>query len=165
MNKVIDLTKAESFRSPTMPANKPLVIAGCCSILGALLHLVCIGGGADWYRLMGAGERIAKQVEAGEVMPAVITLLISSLLLVWALLAFSGAGLIRKLPMLRTGLVLISSVYLLRGIAGFFLPLAVFMPLAPIDYLRSSHETVSRRIVGVGVSAGVGKYPWHVLRH
>lgn len=108
-----------------MPTNKPLMIAGCCSILGALLHVVCIAGGADWYRFMGAGERIAKQVQAGEVMPAVITLLISSLLLVWALFAFSGAGLIRKLPMLRTALVLISSVYLLRGIAGFFLPLWV----------------------------------------
>lgn len=104
-------------------------MAGSCSVVGALLHLVCIAGGADWYRFMGAGERIAKQVEAGEWMPALITLLISSLLLVWALFAFSGAGLIRKLPMLRTALVLISSVYLVRGIAGFFLPLWVDDPM------------------------------------
>lgn len=104
-------------------------MAGSCSVVGALLHLVCIVGGADWYRWMGAGERIAQQVEAGEWMPALITLLISSLLLVWALFAFSGAGLIRKLPMLRTALVLISSVYLVRGIAGFFLPLWVDDPM------------------------------------
>lgn len=112
-----------------MQTNQSLIMAGCCSVVGALLHLVCIVGGADWYRLMGAGERIAQQVEAGQWMPALITLLISSLLLIWALYAFSGAGLIRKLPMLRTALVLISSVYLVRGIAGFFLPLWVDEPM------------------------------------
>jgi hypothetical protein len=34
--------------------------------------------------------------------------------------AFSAAGLILRLPLLRLGLVLITAVYLVRGIAGFF---------------------------------------------
>lgn len=110
-------------------SNPSLVIAGCCSFVGALMHLVCIAGGADWYRWMGAGERIARQVEAGELMPAVLTLLISTLLCGWGLLAFSGAGLIRRLPLLVPGLWVITAVYLLRGVAGFVLPVLVDHPM------------------------------------
>lgn len=109
--------------------NPSLVVAGCCSLVGALMHLVCIAGGADWYRWMGAGERIAQQVEAGELMPGVLTLLISAMLLCWGLLAFSGAGLIRRLPLLVPGLWVITAVYLLRGVTGFVLPLLIDHPM------------------------------------
>jgi hypothetical protein len=47
-------------------------------------------------------------------------------LAIWAAYAFSGAGLIRRLPLLRTGLVVISAIYLLRALV---LPHAmIFMP-------------------------------------
>jgi hypothetical protein len=36
-------------------------------------------------------------------------------LAIWGLYAFSGAGLIRRLPLLRTALVLISAAYLFRA--------------------------------------------------
>jgi hypothetical protein len=49
--------------------------------------------------------------------PRVYAVLIALLLFVWAAYAFSGAGLLRRLPLLRTGLVTISAVYLLRGLA------------------------------------------------
>ena len=41
---------------------------------------------------------------------------IASLLAVWAAYAFSGAGLIGRLPLLKTALILITAVYLLRGL-------------------------------------------------
>ena len=36
----------------------------------------------------------------------------------WALYAFSGAGVIRRLPLLRLALTLIAAVYLARGLLG-----------------------------------------------
>jgi len=53
-------------------------------------------------------------------MPVVVTMGIVALLTTWAAYAFSGAGLIIKLPLLRTGLVVISAIYLLRGMVLFF---------------------------------------------
>ena len=40
---------------------------------------------------------------------------IATVLATWAAYALSGAGLLPRLPLLRTGLVVISAVYLLRG--------------------------------------------------
>jgi hypothetical protein len=37
-------------------------------------------------------------------------------LALWSAYAFSGAGLIGRLPLLRLGLVVISAIYLLRGL-------------------------------------------------
>jgi hypothetical protein len=50
-----------------------LIIAGMLSAMAALLHIACIYFGAPWYRLLGAGEHMAKQAEQGSLIPAVIT--------------------------------------------------------------------------------------------
>lgn len=94
------------------------------SALAALAHLGCIVFGGDWYRALGAGERMAQMAEAGLWYPAVVTLGISAVLLCWALYALSGAGLVRRLPLLRVVLCIITVVYLLRGV--------VFVPLMPL---------------------------------
>ena len=94
-----------------------LVVAGCLSQAAALAHLATIVGGPDWYRTMGAGERIARAAERGEAFPAIATLGIALILSIWAAYAASGAGLIGRLPFLRTALVAITMVYLLRGMA------------------------------------------------
>lgn len=88
-----------------------------------MLHLACIVGGPDWYRFLGAGEGMARAAERGDWRPASITIGIAALLALAAAYAFSGAGLIARLPLLRIGLVVISAVYLLRG-------LVVLMPSA-----------------------------------
>ena len=92
----------------------------------ALLHMGCILGGPEWYRFFGAGEDMARAAARGEWVPALITLAIASILLVWATYAFSGAGSLRRLPMLRTGLVLIATIYLVRGLI--FVPLHLWRP-------------------------------------
>jgi hypothetical protein len=96
--------------------NNWLLSGGVLSLLAALLHLGVIIGGPDWYRFFGAGEGMARAAERGSVMPALVTTGIAVILLVWAAYAFSGAGLLRRLPLLRTGLVAISAIYLLRAI-------------------------------------------------
>ena len=103
-----------------------LIGAGVLSAVAAALHVACIFGGPDWYRFFGAGERMARAAQAGSAMPAIVTLGIAAVLAIWAAYAFSGAGLIWHLPLLRTGLVTISAIYLARGLV--LIPMAVLKP-------------------------------------
>lgn len=99
-----------------MAANPALVIGGVLSALASLLHLAVIAGGSVWYRFFGAGEGMARLAEQGSWVPTVTTVGIAAVLAVWSAYAFSGAGLIPRLPLIRTALVLISAIYLLRGL-------------------------------------------------
>ena len=99
-----------------MKSNRWLVTGGLLSAAAALLHLAIIAGGPDWYRFFGAGERMARMAERGSASPTVFAVSIAAVLAVWSAYAFAGAGLIRRLPLMRTALVLISAVYLLRGL-------------------------------------------------
>ena len=103
-----------------------LIVGGSLSVVAALLHLACIFGGPDWYRFFGAGEGMARAAAHGLWRPTLITLVIAAVLLVWAAFAFSGAGWLPRLPLLRTGLVAITAVYLLRGLV--FIPLNLWRP-------------------------------------
>jgi len=98
-----------------------LIIGGVLSALAALLHVGCIYFGAPWYRFFGAGEHMATLAEQGSMLPALITSGIVVILSMWSLYAFSAAGFIRRLPLVRTALVLITLVYLARGAGGLFL--------------------------------------------
>lgn len=60
---------------------------------------------------------MARAVEAGKLKPTIVTLAIASVLLVWALYAFSGAGLAPRLPCTELALLLISTVFLARAFA------------------------------------------------
>jgi hypothetical protein len=110
-----------------MARNPWLVIGGYLSLVAAALHVGCIFGGPDWYRFFGAGEGIARAAERGMWTPHLIALAIAALLVIAAAYAFSGAGAVRRLPLLRTGLVVISGVYLLRGLVV-FAPAAMSRP-------------------------------------
>ena len=103
-----------------LPRNRWLIAGGWLSVAASLLHLACIVGGPDWYRFFGAGEPIARAAERGSWIPALLTIGIAALLAICAAYAFSGAGMIRRLPLLRTGLVVISGVYLARGLVIFY---------------------------------------------
>jgi hypothetical protein len=106
------------------PTNRWLIAGGVLSLAAALLHLAVIVGGPDWYRFFGAGEEMARADARGSWTPALLTLGIATILAVWAAYAFAGAGLIGRLPLIRTALVAISAVYLARGL--FILDPALF---------------------------------------
>lgn len=106
--------------------NAFLIAGAALSGLAALLHLGCIAFGPSWYRFFGAGEQMAQMASAGHWYPTVVTMIIATILSVWSLYALSGAGVIRKLPLLRLALCLITGIYLLRGIA--FAPLVAYIP-------------------------------------
>ncbi|WP_326541550.1 hypothetical protein [Pseudorhodoferax sp.] len=94
-----------------------LTIAALLSATAALAHLACIALGPPAYRLMGAGERMARAAAAGNPRATRVTLAISAMLLLWAAYALSGAGIVGALPLTRPALVLISAVYLARALA------------------------------------------------
>jgi len=95
-----------------------LVAGGSLTGVAALLHIAIILGGPEWYRFFGAGERMARLAARGSLYPAIVTACIAAVLGVWALYAFSGAGVVRRLPFLRLALTLIAAVYLARGVLG-----------------------------------------------
>ncbi len=97
-----------------------LVVGAAASLAAALAHLACIAVGAPGYRLLGAGERMARAVELGKVRPAVVTLCITAVLIVWAAYALSAAGVLAPLPFVKVVLVGVCAVYLARAL---FFPL------------------------------------------
>ena len=110
----------------TNPGSALLQIGGWLSLIAAALHLACIIGGPDWYRFFGAGEGMARAAEQGSWTPALVTMGIAVVLMIWAAYAFSGAGWLPRLPLLRTGLFVISAIYLLRALV--FVPLHMWRP-------------------------------------
>jgi hypothetical protein len=131
--------------------NPWLVAAGCLSAAAGFLHLGVIAGGPDWYRFFGAGEKMARMAEQGSAFPALVTLAIAALLFTWAAYAFSGAGLIRRLPLLRLGLIVITAIYLIRGLA--ILPPAFIRPdlLTPFDWWSSAIVLIFGLVHAIGV--------------
>ena len=115
--------------SPKVPVNEGsrwLIAGGWLSILASLLHVACMVGGPDWFRFFGAGEPMAQAVEQGKLYPYVMTSGIGLILAIWAAYAFSGAGRMMRLPLLRTALVIISAIYL--GRALIVIPLGIVNP-------------------------------------
>ena len=136
----------------TTGRNPWLIVGGWLSIAASLLHIGVIIGGPDWYRFFGAGEALAQADARGDWTPTIVTLGISIVLAIWAAYAFSGAGLIRRLPLLRTGLATISAIYLARGLL--LLPVLAFNPeiVTPFDVWSSLI------VLGYGIAYAVGTW-------
>lgn len=136
--------------------NAWLVAGGVASGAAAVAHLLCIAGGAAWYRTMGAGERMARLVEADRLGPHLVTLAIAAVLGLWSAYALSGAGLTRPLPLLRPALVAITAVYLLRAAA---LPVMLrTMPDRSATFLVVSSAIVL--VIGVVHAVGLWRSQW-----
>jgi hypothetical protein len=111
-----------------------LFLAGAAASFAiAALHLVIIVVGAPGYRYFGAPQ-LATLAEQGSARPALLTLLLAAVFAVWGLYGLSGAGRIRRLPLLRTILVAVAAIYLLRGLL--LVPEIVGFVLGPVHYVR-----------------------------
>jgi hypothetical protein len=130
--------------------NHWLIAAGLLDGVAALLHLACIVGGPAWYRFFGAGEAIVAMAERGLMRPTLITLAIAAVLAIWGAYAFSGAGLLPRLPLLRPALVAITAVFLARAAALPFLFRA--MPDRSAAFLWTS----SAIVLAIGVVHAIG---------
>jgi len=121
-----------------------LIAAAVLTGIAALAHFGCIIFGGDWYRLLGAGEQMAKMADNGLWYPTLVTLVIVVILLTWTLYALSGAKIIPRLPLLGLGLFVIALIFLLRGVAFVFI-----MPMFP-------GNSLTFWIVSSGISFSIG---------
>ena len=92
-----------------------LRIAGTLSLGIAVLHVGIAIAGGPAYRWFGAGLELATLAERGSPWPPLITLTLAALFAVWGLYPWSATGAGPRMPWLRAGLVIITTVYLLRG--------------------------------------------------
>jgi len=115
-------------RFKKMKVNYNLMLAGILTIVTGILFLAIIIGGAEWYRFFGLGELAASQVEQGEIKPHALTFVLGITLITWGCYAFSGAGYLKRLPLLKPSLVWITIIFILRGVA--FVPAYLFQPEA-----------------------------------
>lgn len=148
-----------------MKRNGWLIAGGGLSAGAAALHLAIIAGGPGWYRFFGAGEKLARAAERGSPVPAVWAAGIAGALGLAAAYAWSGAGVMRPLPLARPALLTISAAYLLRGLV-LFPALAAWLDGAP-RFGRWSPAFVvwsSLIVLGMGVVYAVGSWrAWPAL--
>ena len=131
--------------------NPWLIVGGWLSLAASLLHIGSIIGGPSWYRFFGAGEAMAQAAERGEAYPALVTFAIAVILAIWGAYAFAGAGLIRRLPLMRTALVAITAIYLLRG--------AALIPALTVAGMGGAFNIWSSVIVlGYGLAYAIGTW-------
>ena len=146
--------------------NRWLSAAGGLSAAAALLHLLIVVGGPDWYRFFGAGEKLARAAERGSVVPALWACGIAGVLAGWAAYAWAGAGLIRRLPLLRPALLAITAVCLVRGLL--IVPAAAAWLGGAARFGRWSPEFMvwsSLAVLAMGVAYAVGTWrAWPALR-
>jgi len=100
-----------------------LLIAGVLSFFASVIHVAIIVGGPSWYLFFGAGQHMANMAEQGLLQPTLITLFIAAVLATFACYVWSGAGVLPGFPFLKTVLILITSLYLLRGVVGLIAPM------------------------------------------
>ena len=98
-----------------------LLAGGLANILAGFLHIGVIIFGASWYQFFGAGQSMVQMVKEGGIFPHLLTLAIALLLFGWGVYAFAGAYHSFVLPYTRWVILCITSVYLIRGIGGFFI--------------------------------------------
>ncbi len=111
-------------------------MGGALSALAALLHIGIIINGETWYRFFGAGEELAILAAKGSLIPTFITSGIALVLFIWALYAVAAGSQRFHMPLMKPVLVIISSVYLLRGLA--IVPILILSPAIVDTFLLIS---------------------------
>lgn len=104
-----------------------LIAAGAISALISILHaILATRPGLYRYIVPGQESALSQMAEQGSTLTIIASIFLALVFATWALYAFSGAGLIGSLPLLRTGLIVIGVIYILRSL---FLPSEINMVL------------------------------------
>jgi hypothetical protein len=99
-------------------ARTVLIGSGSISAAVAVLHVILTFKPEWWKDIAGSVESpLASMAEQGSPGTRVASAGLAVLFSIWAMYAFSGAGLVRALPWLRAVLVAVGVTYLLRGLA------------------------------------------------
>lgn len=94
-----------------------LSIGALVAFITAIAHLSCIFYGPACYQAQLAPQAIVQSAIDGTLLAPVGTIIISLLFIACGLFALSGAGFIKKLPLLHLALSTIAGLCILRGIS------------------------------------------------
>ena len=142
-----------------------LLASGALLVVGALLHIATIFGGPAWYAFLGAPAGLVAMAESGSLRPAISCVVIAAILLICAAYAFSGAGVIRRLPAARAVLAVVGLGLLIRGLM--FPPLVAWQPALLIGICGRCQSvnmfvivtSALCLLVGAGLIIGVMRMP------
>ena len=95
---------------------KLLISAGVIASAAAIWHLLCILGGPSWFAFARAPQQIIDSAQQGTLLAPIGTVIVASLMFACTLFSFSAAGLIRKVPLLKSALITIAVLCILRGL-------------------------------------------------
>ena len=143
------------------------VFSGAITFIGGLIHIAMIFGGPAWYRFFGAPESIVQMADTTSLYPVFVCVFIAAVLFIWSAYAFSGAGLIPRLPFLRIILTTISIALIIRGIS--FIPLMLISPeifegITSCQSVNAFLIITSAICLVTGLAYGIGiKKTWYQL--
>ncbi|MGJ8694665.1 MAG: hypothetical protein ACSHW0_19580 [Thalassotalea sp.] len=139
------------------------ILGAVLTFLGSLLHIAILIGGPDWYLASGAGEDMAKLAESGSMYPPVVGTILVCIFFGWSLYALSGAGIIRKLPLLKLCLILIAGLCIVRGLYGFFIPFLFNNPyVASLGVWFWVYSSIIWLAIGVFYAVGI-RANWYYI--
>ena len=133
-----------------------LLIAALSSFAIAALHIAIAFVGAPAYLYFGGSAQL---VHSGSSLPTIMTLVLAGVFLVFGLYALSGAGFIRRLPLLGMSLVVIGGLYTFRGLSAIDQTLRIVMepgslPFRTLLYSLASLATGCAYLIGTVQSWG-----------
>ncbi|WP_421901242.1 hypothetical protein [Maridesulfovibrio sp.] len=115
-----------------------LTFSGIVCFLIAILHIVIIVVGPKAYRYFGAGEDLTSLAEKHSVIPPLLTAFIATVIATFGLYAFSGAGKFTRLPLLGPVLIIIGTIFSIRGL---------ILPVQLFNLLKNPHRTETKEII------------------
>lgn len=131
-----------------------LLAAGLGSTAGALLHVVvALSGRADWVAFFRAPAIIVRSMRDGGWLGPLTGLAIGALMQIAGCYAFSGAGLLPRLPLLRPGLIVLAATCLLRGL---LVPLSLLVHPALITRYERFDGVAAAIWGGIGLCFAIG---------
>jgi len=128
-----------------------LLLAGAVlNLCAAALHIAIIFV-PEWSSIFG------ERHESNRLLFQIVTLGVTILLLIWALYGLSGAGLIRRLPLLRLGIFLVGAIYIPYAfLAGSrLLGLVDFLPPSSAMHLQDVVIVLGALFAGIFYWAGL----------
>ena len=100
-----------------------LVLSAFIAMGTAVAHLSCIFLGSECYAAQMAPPQIIESAKNGTYLAPIGTVFASTLFVVLGLYALSGAGIIRKLPLLKYAIYSVATLCIIRGV----LPLQLWL--------------------------------------
>ena len=93
-----------------------LVSAGIIALAAAVWHVLCIWGGPGWFAFARAPQLIIDSAKQGTILAPVATLIVAGLMVACALFAFSAAGLVPEVPLIKPALITIAALCIIRAL-------------------------------------------------